>query len=137
MKQFNFLSALMAVLLMVTAVSCTTLQGATDDEYYSDYRRTAPNRIYVEDPYYGTVVLEKDPYSGRYYQVSPYGGYSNRYAYNNRYGSDYRAPRNRNRNYSNSNRNNYPSASQGQAEQQKTQQQEKREEARRKVLGSR
>ena len=135
MKQFNFLSALIAVLLMVTAVSCTTLQGATDDEYYSDYRRTAPNRIYVDDPYYGTVVLEKDPYSGRYYQVSPYGN-SNRYAYNNRYWSDYRAPRNRNRYYSNSNRNNYPAASQGQTEQQKIQQQEKREEARRKVLGN-
>ena len=76
MKNLNFLSVVVALVLMVTAVSCVTpLQGGYDDDYYSTERRTS-DRIYVNDPYYGTIVLERDPYSGRYYQVSPYGYYS-------------------------------------------------------------
>ena len=127
MKSLNFLSVVLALVLVVAAVSCTTLQGGYDDEYYSTDRRT-PNRIYVEDPYYGTVVLERDPYSGRYYQVSPYGysyGSNNRYyrGYNNRYRDSYYY-RNRSNN----------SGNQQQAEQQKREKQ--RDEARKKVLGS-
>ena len=76
MKRFNFLSAVIAIVLVVTVASCTTMQGGGyEDDYYTDSRRS-PNRIYVDDPYYGTIVLERDPYSGRYYQVGPYNSYS-------------------------------------------------------------
>jgi hypothetical protein len=128
MKSLNFLSMVIALVLVATAVSCTTLQGGYDDEYYSTERRT-PNRIYVDDPYYGTIVLEKDPYSGRYYQVSPYG-YS--YGYNNR---TYRGYNNRYRDYYyRNNRSNNSGSTQQQTEQQRKDS-EKREEARKKVLG--
>ena len=75
MKSFNFLQVVVALLLMVTVVSCTTLRDTyEDDGYYSDTRRTnAANRIYVDDPYQGTIVLERDAYTGRYFQVNPVG----------------------------------------------------------------
>ena len=66
MKRFNFIPAVIAIVLMITAASCTTMTG-TQDEYYE---RSQANRIYVEDPYRGTVVLERDPYTGRYYDVT-------------------------------------------------------------------
>src|SRR5215204_6474486 len=137
MKRFNLLSAVIAVLLMVTAVSCTTMRG-TEDDYYdrTQYERVQPsNRIYVDDPYRGTVVLERDPYTGRYYEVGTYGGnygyrndrYSNVYRNNTRYNKTYNG--NRNGTY---NRNNNTS-SQSQTEDPNRNQ--KREEARSKVLG--
>ena len=73
MKSRNLLSVVIAALLLVTAVSCTS----TRDIYQEDdgYRtsRQAPDRILVDDPYYGTIVMERDPYTGRYYQVGSYG----------------------------------------------------------------
>src|SRR5829696_1261062 len=91
MKRFNLLSAVIAVVLMVTAVSCTTMRGTEDDYYYdrTQYDRVQPsNRIYVDDPYRGTIVLERDPYTGRYYEVGSYGG---NYGYrNDRYSNVYR-----------------------------------------------
>ena len=138
MKRFNLLSAVIAVVLMVTAVSCTTMRGTEDDYYYdrTQYDRVQPsNRIYVDDPYRGTIVLERDPYTGRYYEVGSYGGnygyrndrYSNVYRNNTRYNKTYNG--NRNGTY---NRNNNTS-SQSQTEDQNRNQ--KREEARNKVLG--
>ncbi len=59
---------------MVTAIGCTTMQGTTDE-----YGNRTSRRIYIEEPYYGSdqVILQRDPFTGRYYQVSPYG-YSGR-----------------------------------------------------------
>jgi hypothetical protein len=130
MKNFSLLSAVIAVMLTVTAVSCTTAQGGYDDEYYSTYDRRTPNRVYVDDPYYGTVVLERDPYSGRYYQISPYG-YS--YRNNTRYNKVY--SRNRNNYYYRNNQNTNTRNNQGQTEQQKKDWEKQRNEARKKVLG--
>ena len=130
MKNFSLLSAVIAVMLTVTAVSCTTAQGGYDDEYYNTYDRRTPNRVYVDDPYYGTVILERDPYSGRYYQVSPYG-YS--YRNNTRYNKVY--SRNRNNYYYRNNQNTNTRNNQGQTEQQKKDWEKQRNEARKKVLG--
>jgi len=133
MKKFNFLSAVIAVVLMVTAVSCTTMQGAADDEYYSAGRQVG-NRIYVDDPYYGTVVLERDPYSGRYYQVSPYG-YSTPYRNYNRYYRNYNNYYRDRGYYSRDNRNNNSGNNQQQTEEQKKNWEKQRDDARKKVLG--
>lgn len=87
--------------LMLAAVGCTTLQRTQDDGYYEpDAVQSAPSRIYMDDPYhYGrTIVMQRDPFSGRYYEVNPYGynnvfsNYDSRYydPYNNRrYNTDY------------------------------------------------
>ena len=97
MKNIKFLLALFTI--VVIAASCATTQGAMDDEYINDPRaQQVGNRVYLQDPYYGTVILERDPFTGRYYDVtygtrygsrysgSPYGG--NRvYRYNNRGGN--------------------------------------------------
>src|SRR5215213_9475645 len=76
MKRFSFLQASVLVALMVAVASCGVPMGTTGD-YYED----APTRrnVYYGDPYYGgvnTIIVERDPYTGRYYQVSPgyYGG---------------------------------------------------------------
>lgn len=130
MKRFNFLSAVIAVVLLVTAVSCTTTTGAQDDYYNDRQARMYGNRILVEDPYRGTIVLERDPWSGRYYEVSPYSAYyGNRY-YSRGYGS-YR----RNNGYYYRGNNNYQRQPQEPTEEQKKQNEERRNEARKKVLG--
>lgn len=137
MKRLTFLSAVIAMVLVVTAVSCTPAREvAGEDDYYYNDRTQAPARIYVDDPYRGTVVLEKDPYTGRYYEVNSYGYYSSPYGYrgnryNNYYGSNYK---NRSRTYYNHPRT-YSNESSRQAEEQKKNQ-EKKAEDRRRILGS-
>ena len=79
MKRFRILPVAVALVLMVAAVGCTTVREA-DGEYYERVSST-PGRVYVDDPYRGTVILERDPYTGRYYEVNRYGTY---------YGSRYR-----------------------------------------------
>ena len=86
---------------MVTAVSCTPVREI-DDGYY-DGRAEGPSRIYVDDPYRGKVVLERDPYSGRYYEVGPYSSYYSPYSYG--YGNRYNNYRGRN--YTNRNKTYY------------------------------
>lgn len=138
MKRFNFLSVAIAVVLMITAVSCTTMAGSQDDYYNGQEARTYGNRIYVDDPYRGTVVLERDPRTGRYYEVSPYynGYYGNRVyssrAYDPYYGSPYYGRRStggysRNNSSSNNNQNNQKPTE----DDRKT-----RDEARKKILGN-
>jgi hypothetical protein len=53
--------------------------AGTQDDYYGQDARVYGNRVYVDDPYRGTIVLERDPRTGRYYEVSPYydGYYGN------------------------------------------------------------
>ena len=135
MKRFNFLSVVVALVLMVTAVSCTTMQGAEDEYYQTQRVQGTPNRIYVDDPYRGTVVLQRDPYSGRYYEVSPYGssyGYGNRYdrRYNSRSNGYYGNNRYRNNG-------SYQQVPQQRPTQEQQRQTEKdRQEARKKILGN-
>lgn len=134
MKRFNFLPVVVAFVLMITAVGCTTMTG-TEDGYYE---RGRAQRVYVDDPYRGTVVLERDPYTGRYYEVNPYGSYNTRiyrgnngyYGRNNSryYDRNYRSDRDT---YQRSNQNN-----QRPSDDELKDRQRSRDEARRKVLGS-
>jgi len=143
MKRFNFLLVAIALVLTVTAVSCTTMAG-TQDDYYGQDARVYSNRVYVDDPYRGTIVLERDPRTGRYYEVSNYDPYANGY-YGNRYSRGYRTYGNsypsyrrnsagynnsngtyNNRNSSNSNQNNDRSSEEYR---------KNRDEARSKILG--
>lgn len=140
MKRFKILSAVVAVILMVGAVSCTTMGEANDGYYYGNDRVQGSNRIYVEDPYRGTVVLERDPYSGRYYEVVPYG-YSPRYG-SSRYGTVYNNnTRYRTRTTTRTNRNSdryerQTTTPPRKTEDQKKEMDNKRAEARRKILGN-
>ena len=135
MKRFNFIPAVIAIVLMITAASCTTMTGA-QDEYYE---RSQANRIYVEDPYRGTVVLERDPYTGRYYEVNSYGSNSRVYRNNSVYNNGYYGRNNRYRTNNSYPRSSSPRVyqnSQQPTEEQKRDQQIKRDEARKKVLGN-
>lgn len=92
MKNPTFLSMALIAVLMVLAVSCTPLQQSQGDY---DERPTSSRRVYMNEPYYGgTTYLVRDPYTGMYYEVRPYGyspygtGYYGSYNdpyYNNRY----------------------------------------------------
>lgn len=84
MKNIKFLLGLLAVVMIMAG--CATTQGVSDDEYLNNQRtQQIGNRVYLQDPYYGTVVLERDPFTGRYYDVtngSRFGtGFSNGYPY--------------------------------------------------------
>lgn len=69
MKNIKFLLGLLSV--VVVMASCATTQGATYDDYANDPRaQQIGNRVYLQDPYYGNVVLERDPFTGRYYDVT-------------------------------------------------------------------
>jgi hypothetical protein len=87
MKQMSFLQVGLLAVLMITVASCGVPLGATDD-YYDE--APARRNVYYSDPYYGggnTIIVERDPFTGRYYQVSPYSGvYRNApaYPYNSR-----------------------------------------------------
>jgi len=96
MKRSNLLLVALALVVTIATVGCTTMTPAQDG-YYDPGARAYSNRVYVEDPYRGTVVLERYPRTGRYYEVTPaydpyYGGaYSNVYSgrgYRN-YGNGY------------------------------------------------
>ena len=133
MKRFNLLSVVMVLVLAVTAFACSPLTEADRDRYYERSAAT-PTRIYVDDPYRGTVVLEKDPYTGRYYEISSYG------RYDNRYGRSAYDPYYNNRNYSRDRRI-YRSPQQTAPPQQPTQEQIKQQQknkkhARKRVLGN-
>jgi hypothetical protein len=84
MKSNKFLSFAFIAVLVVTAVGCTALRG--DNEYLENGNNN--RRVYVDDPYMynNTPMWVRDPYTGRYYQVMPYG-YSP-YG-NSRYGNRY------------------------------------------------
>jgi hypothetical protein len=101
MKNPTFLSMALIAVLMVLAVSCTPLQQSQGD--YEEGPSTS-RRVYLNDQYYGgTTYLVRDPYTGMYYEVrpygySPYGGYG--------YGNSYYDPYNNNRYYRNAPRRN-------------------------------
>ena len=148
MKSTKFLWLAFIGVLMVGAVGCTTLQGTQDDGYYDTRTaQTAPSRVYVDDPYhYGrTIVMERDPFTGRYYEVNSYGstynqGYSTYPAYAPRYDNRrvYRDRRYDDRRYNNT----YPGRGQvyqqqspQPTEQQRRENEQKRQEAKDAILG--
>lgn len=69
MKKFNFLSLLVALVVIVTLASCGMTQPGYGDEQYPD--RTVRSRSVYSDPYYGSTRIVRDPYTGQYYEVTP------------------------------------------------------------------
>ena len=140
MKNYKFISALLAVIVAFAITSCTTSQGPYDETYdrsrVGDYEvtRQVGNRLYVDDPYRGTIILERDPYTGRYYDVTNSYGVSSPYTRYNTYGS--RGYRTYNNNiYRNTTpRTNTPAPQQPQRGSEDWQ--KSREEARKRVLGN-
>ena len=132
MKNIKYLLGLLTVVLVMA--SCTTMQeGMYPDDMDNPRAQQMGNRVYLQDPYYGTVVLERDPYTGRYYDGT-YGPRYGRSYYRNPYGGYYRTnPRasNGRGTYDRGNGNviKKPTPSQRELQQQK-------EETRRKVLGN-
>jgi hypothetical protein len=140
MKNIKFLLGLLTVVIVMA--SCATTQGMMDDSDFDNPRtQQVGNRVYMQDPYYGTVVLERDPYTGRYYDVTygarpgygygyPRGGY-NRGAYNRGGYYNRGSVNNRGGNYGSGNGNVVrPQAPT------RDQVQPNREEARRRILGN-
>lgn len=82
MKNIKFLLGLFAAVIVMA--SCATTQGTMGDDYDNPRSQQIGNRIYMQDPYYGTVVLERDPFTGRYYDVTYGSRYD--YGYGRRYG---------------------------------------------------
>lgn len=146
MKHLSFIRVAVLLALVVTVASCGMPLYVTDG-YYEE----APVRrdVYRGNVYGGSapVVYERDPYTGRYYEVSPYSDYrsgryydrrSSRYYNNDRYNNRYNNNSRYNNGYGNNNtyRNN-PRQAQPQTNQQTPQQkQQEREEAREKILGN-
>ena len=87
MKNIKFLLGLFTVVIIMA--SCATTQSAMYDDMDNPRTRQVGNRVYMQDPYYGTVVLERDPYTGRYYDVT-YGSRFGTGFYGNPYGGFYR-----------------------------------------------
>jgi hypothetical protein len=141
MKITRLLAVVLITIFIAGAVGCTTMQPATgNDEYAVAQGQQAPSRIYVEDPYhYGrTIVMDRDPVTGRYYEANPYSVYDNRYDpyYGNRYDSRYY--NNNDRYYSG--RNSYPSRrvqQQAPSDEDTRMNDQKRRDAAQQILGKR
>jgi len=133
MKRFNFLSMAIIAVLMVVAVSCTTVQTASERDYDREDISRA-RRVVLVDPNYGfNTMLVRDAATGRYYEIetnrfgghyAPYNSLYDRYYYdrnyNNRY---YSAPR------TNANNNQ-------RSQEQKADDRRRLEDAKKKVLGN-
>jgi len=137
MKSLKFLLAVFTAAVLM--VSCATTQNTSDEDFDESITRRIGNRVYVDDPYYGTVVLERDPFTGRYYDVtmgnrgSIYSPY-NRYNTYNRYNNNYRGSRNTPARYYRNN--NSGGSINGRIEKPTQDLQKTREEARKKILGN-
>ena len=85
MKQLRFSHILTILSLVVILASC----GLSQPGYGEDYSdRPVRNRQVYMDPYYGNTTIVRDPYTGRYYEVTPVGPYGyDTYSYP--YGSSY------------------------------------------------
>lgn len=92
MKSVKFLLAIFTA--AVVMASCATTQNTSGEDFDENTTRRIGNRVYVDDPYYGTVVLERDPYTGRYFDVTNgYGGLYSPYNRLNMYRGYRSAPR--------------------------------------------
>lgn len=96
MKNTKILLMALVAVSAVFAVSCTPAQQVSD---YGYDQRPVYNSPYGSN----VIVVERDPYTGRYYQVNPNNGYYlNDPYYNNRnYSGGYYDPYYNNRTYSN------------------------------------
>ena len=84
MKRFPFLPAALIAILTVVAVGCTVPYETAGGGYYED--RVDHRGGYYGSPYGSNViVVERDPYTGRYYEVNPYG--NSRYYRGGAYGA--------------------------------------------------
>ncbi len=85
MKRFPFLQVALMVALVVAVVGCSMPRSVAGG-YYED-GEPARRSMYYGNPYSNNViVVERDPYTGQYYQVSPYGAYAAPHGY---YGNGY------------------------------------------------
>jgi hypothetical protein len=140
MKITSFLPMVVLSVLMVSAVSCSTMQPVSDDDYVTtSSRQEQPARIYVQDPYnFGrTIIMDRDPITGRYYQVYPTSVYDSRY--DRYYGSNVYDRRYDDRRYNDryySNRDQYPTRRQPTVTpEQRQQDEQKRKDAANVILG--
>ena len=154
MKRFSFLQVVVLAALLVTVASCGAPMYSEGDAYEDAPRAN----VYYSDPYFGggnAIVVERDPYTGRFYQVSPglYGGdvystpanpyYGRRYNNNRYYNNNRNVNSNRNYNSNRSNNNYYRTYPQNQRTQpqqtpvQRQQVQQQRNEAKDAILGHR
>ncbi len=134
MKQASFLQVVFFAVLLVVSASCGVPMGASGD-YYEE--APARGNRYYGNSYGGTntIIVERDPFTGRYYQISPggvYGGIYGAPAY------PYNQPRYYGRN--NSSRSNvyyrkYPQRQPQQTPQRREQVRRDREQARETILG--
>ncbi len=133
MKRFNFLSMAVMAALMVVAVSCSTVQTASEGEYERE-DDNRPRRVVLVDPNYGfNTMLVRDTETGRYYEIENNRGYYNRYStYGNRYYDRYYYDRYYNNRYYSQPRQKTPQRS----PEQRAEDQRRLEDARKKVLGN-
>ncbi|GAA4330887.1 hypothetical protein GCM10023184_22280 [Flaviaesturariibacter amylovorans] len=139
------------MLAAVAFTSCSPVQGTTSGDYYdpndpyNNQTSMAPQRIWVEDPYRpgATMLVERDPFTGRYYPVAG-GGYGAGAYRGGIYTTPapYGYPRGRNRGYRNGGGRyqtappQRPSpAQQAQQEEQRKVNEQRREETRDRVFG--
>lgn len=135
MKRFKLMPIMVAIVLMVVAVSCTTMSGAQDGYYDGQPVYSVGTGVYINDPYRGTVLLQRDPWTGRYYEVNSYGYYGEGGYYTRGYRTPYYGRDNRY--YRNDNNRRENTEYQPRQTQQPTPQNESgRNEARNKILGN-
>lgn len=135
MKRFPFLSVALIGVLMVVAVGCTVPYETAGGGYYEE---RVDRGGYYGSPYGSNViVVERDPYTGRYYEVNPYRSYGypagGRNVYVNPRDSRYYDSRNYNNNrgtrYDNNVRNGGTYRNNDAARQQQAQQREQQRQA--------
>src|SRR5215213_738096 len=73
MKQFKLVHILTMLSFVVVLASCGLTQPGYGEEEYSD-RPVRSRQVYM-DPYYGNTTIVRDPYTGRYYEVTPVSPY--------------------------------------------------------------
>ena len=116
MKKIGFLQLTALLLVAFIMASCGFTQPGYGDDQYSE--RPVRRQVY-NDPYYSNTpatTIVRDPYTGRYYEVTPVSPYGydtyydpyNTYGNNRYYGSRRSTGYSRNSGYSNS----YPRSSQ-------------------------
>ena len=132
MKSVKFLLVIFTAAVLMA--SCATTQNTSDEDFDESTTRRIGNRVYVDDPYYGTVVLERDPFTGRYYDVTM-GNRGSIYSPYNRYNTYPRGYRSSYPRYYRNNNNSGGSVGIS-IEKPTPDLQKTREEARKKILGN-
>lgn len=99
MTTTRFIQMAVILTLMVTAVSCGMQREMTGDDYYTQEERSS-NRYHRNNTAgTRTIIVERDPYTGRYYEVSPYSGFMTLSPFDNPFYYNDRRYYNNNRTY--------------------------------------